>query len=470
MADPASSTATPPANIERANRGDALTAWATLGLVALGIAGIMAILLAVSRVPGVEGTIPWPIGFFKKGLIIHVVMSIVVWFAAVFAALAAGAQRPRAGAPAALGGGSAIAAAILAAALPCLLLPAFLDQSEPSLNNYIPIIVNPLYYAGLLLLYVSQTAMALRVLIKAPRPWLALPAAELLTVVAAIIILVALFCFAIAFAQLFGTPPGYWFNENLMWGGGHVLQFANTTLMIIGWLTLAQTISGTESLNRRLVLLVAAILLVAILPTPLFYALLPTFSGAQAEAFSRMKYLAGLPAVLIAIAIVWRLPRPLPWALPACQCLALSLLLFGVGGVFGIFVDGADTRTPGHYHGMIAGVSLAAMGLFFFRFLPSLGRPAVPARRIKWAVHLFGWGQLAACSGLFIAGGYGAPRKVAGAAQGVTDWVAMFGLGLNGLGGLIAVVGGIVFVLAAGSSLLKGPALPHRSTASVCEH
>ncbi len=466
MAETAASLAAPPDGIAVGRRNTALTAWAAIGLIALGIAGVMAILLAVSRIPGVEGGIPWPIGFFRKGLIIHVVMSIVVWFAAVFAALAALAATPRAGETSSFAG-SAIAAAMLAAALPCLLLPAFLDRSEASLNNYVPVIVDPLYYAGLVLLYASQTLIAVQVLVKAPRPWRALPAEHVMTIVAAMIVLVALFCFAVAFEHVSGTPHGYWFNENLMWGGGHVLQFANTAIMIVGWLALSQVMTGTQACDRRLVLLAAAVLLAGVLPAPVFYFVYPAFSGPQADAVSNLKYLAGVPAVLIAIAIVRRLPRPLPWAQPALQCLAMSLLLFGVGGLFGIFVDGADTRTPAHYHGMIAGVSLAAMGLFFFRFLPALRRPAVPARRIKWAVHLFGWGQLVACIGLFVAGGYGAPRKVAGAAQGVTDWAAMLGLGLNGLGGLIAVIGGIVFVLAAGASLLGAPASPERPAASV---
>jgi len=43
-----------------------LTAWAWLGLASLAIAGMMAVLLAVSRVPAIESVIPWPSGFFKK--------------------------------------------------------------------------------------------------------------------------------------------------------------------------------------------------------------------------------------------------------------------------------------------------------------------------------------------------------------------------------------------------------------------
>ncbi|NJO56751.1 MAG: cbb3-type cytochrome c oxidase subunit I [Rhodospirillales bacterium] len=140
---------------------------------------------------------------------------------------------------------------------------------------------------------------------------------------------------------------------------------------------------------------------------------------------------------------------------PAIRCLILSVLVFGVGGLLGLFVDGGDTRTPAHYHGVIAGVTLALMGLAFLEFLPALGRPVPSRRRMAWTVGLFGWGQLAACMGLFLAGGHGAPRKVAGADQGLTEWAAFAGMGLNGLGGLVAVVGGILFVWTMAVALIR---------------
>ncbi|MBL8666856.1 MAG: hypothetical protein JNM48_05290, partial [Rhodospirillales bacterium] len=88
---------------------------------------------------------------------------------------------------------------------------------------------------------------------------------------------------------------------------------------------------------------------------------------------------------------------------------------------------------------------------------PMLGREAGSPRRQRLILRLFAWGQLAACIGLFAAGGHGAPRKVAGAAQGLHDVVAKIGMGLNGLGGLIAVIGGILFIWTVGSALLRTP-------------
>ena len=62
---------------------------------ALGVAGAFALLLAISRVPGVETVFPWPLGFFHKGLVIHVVFSFVVVSRGVRALSLLATDRPR---------------------------------------------------------------------------------------------------------------------------------------------------------------------------------------------------------------------------------------------------------------------------------------------------------------------------------------------------------------------------------------
>ena len=52
---------------------------------ALAAAGVLAILLASSRIPGMEKTPFWRIDFFYKGVVIHVVFSLVIWLHGVFA-------------------------------------------------------------------------------------------------------------------------------------------------------------------------------------------------------------------------------------------------------------------------------------------------------------------------------------------------------------------------------------------------
>ena len=79
---------------------------------------------------------PWPLGFFHKGLVIHVVFSFVVWFLAVFGALSLLAtDRLASGTlPFQTLGLGAVVGSVLA--LPMLFIPALLDRGQPTLNNY----------------------------------------------------------------------------------------------------------------------------------------------------------------------------------------------------------------------------------------------------------------------------------------------------------------------------------------------
>ncbi|MBT7942913.1 MAG: hypothetical protein HN719_06105, partial [Alphaproteobacteria bacterium] len=139
-----------------------LRAWGLLAMASLGVAGIFALLLALSRVPGSEEIFPWPVHFFEKGLVIHVILSFVVWFLSVLGALATMVTyRLSDGWPHWKGlGAIAIAGSFIATVL--LFIPAWMDRGEASLNNYVPVIIDPIYYAGLIVLGLSLLAAVLR--------------------------------------------------------------------------------------------------------------------------------------------------------------------------------------------------------------------------------------------------------------------------------------------------------------------
>lgn len=432
-----------------------IVAWSAIAVAALGIAGLFALLLALSRVPGIETVFPWPVGFFGKGLVIHVVFSFVVWFLAAFATLAVAVTAPTDGARPA-GPLRLAPAAAAAIGLPLLFVPALRDAGEATLNNYIPVIIDPLYYLGLLLIGAAVGAIALTAVRGGHlTAWRKDPLAT--TVASAgIAYLAALVAFAIAWAGLAGSPADYAFNEHLMWGGGHILQFVNTILAILAWGTLAQLATGRVA-PAAIAAVSAGLAAVSVLALFL-YAAYPAFSGPQMLAFTRLQYALGPSAMVVVWSLAVTLPGPVAWQHPAMRCLWLSIVIFAVGGVLGLFVDGADTRTPAHYHGVIAGMSLALMGVFLFVILPKLGRRAPSRRRAAWTLGLFGWGQLAACVGLFVAGGHGTPRKIAGEAQGLMDLPAYAGMALNGIGALVAIVGGVLFVWTMAAALLRAPA------------
>ncbi len=443
--------------------GRELYAWAGLSMFSLALAGSFALLLAISRIPGIETLIPLPIDFFEKGLVIHVVFSFVVWFQAVFCCfLNVSTSRLALGAPRleALGW-----VALMAGYISCffLFLPAFLERGEATLNNYIPAITDPLYYTGLILLACSVSIMIFRFLINiwgSNSRW-----KEPLiygTLCVGLIFIIAMLCFAIVENYMAMDEFSFDYNESLFWGGGHVLQFANTALLITSLYVLARLTLFDIIVNENYLFMTGLALLVFYAATGVFFTLeFAPNNEKYWSTFTNFKYVMGIPIILAAFpifldALKKGIRDAVPTRSPSFICLVLSPLIFFIGGILGLFVDGADTRTPAHYHGIIAGINLSFMGLFYGLFLPLLNREIEHTKALYAQIYLFGGGQLLACIGLFLAGGYGTPRKVAGEYQGLEEMGAVIGMYMNGFGALIAVIGGVMFIWMASKALLRG--------------
>jgi len=452
---PETGTAKPAASSDATFRRE-LWGWSAVAIGSLAVAGVFAALLAVSRVPGVESVFPWPLEFFRKGLVIHVVFSFVVWFLAVFGALLHLATRESANKPPRFAWLGKVAVMGMATAFPLLFIPSLLDRGEPTLNNYVPVIIDPLYYAGLTVMGISMTLAVARLLLNRPALSKNTPLAGPMAC-AGLTFLAAMACFVLAFGALAGEAPSHAFNEDLFWGGGHILQFLNTLLMLVGWSILASSAAGRPVPGPAVMMTATALLALSALAGPVFYFLIAPFTAEQTLAFTNLQFALAIPSLLVAVGSLMWIRRPFPWTQPALLCVVLSMAVFSAGGILGLFVDGADTRTPAHYHGVIAGVTLVFMGLFYEIFLPLLGRPLARGKAFYVQLYMFAGGQFAACIGLFLAGGFGAPRKTAGDAQGLDGLGAIVGMTLNGVGGLFAVVGGVMFIWMVAKALLRTP-------------
>jgi cytochrome c oxidase subunit I len=429
--------------------------WSMLAVSSLAIAGVFALLLALSRIPGVQDVFSWPVDFFHKGLVIHVVFSFIVWFLSVFGALlqlaaieiSGGAPRNKS-----LG---IIGAYFVAASFGPLFAPALMDQTEASLNNYIPVIADPIYYGGLIFLGFGVALSVARLLLNLTHRTGPLSPFSFILSVAGVIYLIALICIGVAAVSLAGGEAtlSYDFNETLFWGGGHALQFVNVLMMLAAWQVLGAMFLGGASFAAIPFKAAAALLLLFSIPMPLLYFFDPDI---QKSIFTDLQYALAPASIVAALGCVFALARTKrSLKEPLFLCLFLSLVVFGVGGFLGLFVDGLDTRTPAHYHGVIAGVTLSFMGLFYGLLLPLMDRTVGFAKKVFWQILLFGVGQTIASIGLFLAGGYGVPRKTAGEAQGLEDLGAVFGMYLNGIGAVIAAIGGILFIWSVSVALLQ---------------
>ncbi len=159
-----------------------------------------------------------------------------------------------------------------------------------------------------------------------------------------------------------------------------------------------------------------------------------------------------------------------PWNEPGFGALVTSMILFGwVGGVTGVTIGTEQInmlahntlRLPGHFHAtVVGGTTIAFMG-FTYYVIPLIFRKELKLK--KWAVwqpYVFGFGTLLVSLGMITSGLQGVSRRnwditFAGVVPGTVDLT----LAIFGIGALIAVIGGIMYVTIVLTSILTGPRL-----------
>lgn len=132
----------------------------------------------------------------------------------------------------------------------------------------------------------------------------------------------------------------------------------------------------------------------------------------------------------------------------------MSMLVFAYGGVLGLLIQGQDVTIPAHYHGSIVGITLAFMGLAYL-LLPRFGWAEVAQSRLAfWQPIVLGIGQILHVTGLAWLGGHGVLRKTPGAEA--ADMASAAALHVMRFGGLLAVLGGVMFVVVVIRAVVRG--------------
>ncbi len=432
--------------------------WLQLGVLALAIAGLFAILLVLSRSPGMESFFPW-IDFFRTALVVHVDQSVLIWFLAMAGVIwsldnqgASSRILP------------AVAYSFVLAGTIGIAVAAFVGSGAPLMNNYIPVLQRPLFFIALGLVAVGMAlrlALGLRYTdikgVFGTQARLVHVAAFTVAVAIAVALIVLVYTWFSLPVELEGTA----YYEYLFWGAGHVLQFAYTQMLLLAWLLLMNSSGARLPVAPYLI---NGLLLMGLLPVLWVIVIYLSYDPVSAEmriAFTRlMQYGGGFPAIPIGLLVIYGLLRGndlcAAEAKPLRMALWMSLLLFGLGGLIAMMIRGINTVIPAHYHGSIVGVTLALMGLAYL-LLPKLGYAAVKGRLATAQPIIYAAGQILHVSGLAASGFMGIQRKTAGAAQGLESLKAKLAMGVMGIGGLLAVIGGILFVWLMLRAFWKGP-------------
>lgn len=434
-------------------------AWLLLALAALLGSGLFSVLLVLARTPGINAWLPAG-DFFRVALVVHVDLSVLVWFVSVAGLLWSINLRPLNSARARLAARLPLALCGLGAL--GMALAAFVDPGEAIMANYIPVLDSVTFRVALTVFGAGSLLLVLLAMVRAVPVGPAVDGTGALRFglhASAVAGGVALLAFAWSLWVVPAELPAKAYYEILFWGGGHALQFTWTLLMLVSWLVLVQACGGRVPLSARVVLLLFAVALVSVFVTPLAYVMHDVSSVEHRHMHTlAMRYGGGMAIVPLVLAVLWALAplrRLAPGKRPLRGALLASMLLFSAGGLIGLGIDGSNVRIPAHYHGSIVGVTLALMGVVYW-LLPRLGYAEPAGRMAVLQPWLYGGGQLLHIIGLVWSGGYGVQRKVAGAEQVLRSGSEIAGMGLMGLGGLLAIVGGLLFALVMIAAMRRG--------------
>ncbi len=438
--------------------------WLGLAVFVLILAGFFALLLVIARMPPFDRLVEDP-AFFRRCLVVHVNLALVLWFSSFFTSLAfLLPMRP---------GGALLARSsfwLAGSGVGLLSLAAWLPHSQPIISNYVPTIDHWLFGSGQALFATGVLAALLsrRLLPEARNDsWLSVCPATLSGLRVGVI---ATFLAALTFLSSRLAIPGdlaaQAHYELLFWGGGHVLQLVNVIAMLVVWLILSRSILGRPLLGQRPATLLFGTLLVPWLVAPLLPAA-GAWTTTYRDGFTRLMQFGIFPVVLVFVVLMARALRGAgSWRDPRYTGLVASVVLTVFGFIMGGLIRGANTMIPGHYHASIGAVTVAFMAATYL-LLGKLSAP-LPAGRLcnlaSWQPALFGVGQTVFALGFALAGAYGMQRKAYGAEQAERGTAETLGLLVMGVGGFIAIAGGLLFLGLVTTAWMRRRGLAEAST------
>lgn len=422
--------------------------WSALAVGSLVVAGLLSLSVVVGRLPILSRVIDDPL-FFKRCLVVHVDLALVVWFYAFLAGLLS------LGSPARRSSLTVLAHALAVGGVLAMLAGALMRGAQPILANYVPVIDHPLFGGGLAAFFVGILVFLIHTLgAPAPGTRAELPADAVTGLrAAAVLVVIAAATWVSARAGLPEGLDAYTRAEFLAWGPGHVLQAANTCAMLAVWLWLSERATGRAVLSRRPAQLVFGVLVLpqAVMPLLTVRGTLDSLYHTGATQLMRWSIFPTVLLVLVLTMIHLRRSAGLRSTASgtALAGLTASASLALLGLVLGACIRGSNTLVPAHYHASLGAVTVAFMTAAYFvchalRRDRSASFPFLRAAPRQLA--LFGVGQTVFVLGFALGGVYGLGRKAYAAEQQVRSAGEVTGLLVMGLGGLVAVAGGLWFL------------------------
>ena len=282
------------------------------------------------------------------------------------------------------------------------------------------------------------------------------------------------------------------------WGLGHSSQQINVAAMVSVWYLLGAFTVGAVVINEKVSRTAFVLYVLFISMASAHHLLVDPGMGPAWKVWntSYAMYLAVLASMIHGFTVpagmevgqrvrgltkgLFEWLRKAPWSDPGFSSLVFSVIIFGfLGGITGVtfgteqinIIAHNTLRIPGHFHAtVVGGTALAFMGLTYY-VIPLIFRKQVaflPLAKIQ--PYLFAGGMVIFSITMTFAGTFGVPRRHYDITFANAPFDLQFSpavdllIGIMAIGGLLAAVGGGIYLLITVWSVFFGKPLEEGST------
>ncbi|MBW7907849.1 MAG: cbb3-type cytochrome c oxidase subunit I [Kiritimatiellae bacterium] len=392
----------------------------------------------------------------------------------------------------------------------------FAGKADVTFSSYPPLKAAPNYYLGIIFfavgaLIVSLQFVATLVIAKKEGAYTgSMPLVTFGGLTAAIIAVITLLHGALIYIPtylwslgLMNVDPQIY--RLLFWGLGHSSQQINVAAMVSIWYLLAGLTVGGVVLNEKVSRTAFFLYILFISMASAHHLLVDPGMGPAWKVWntSYAMYLAVLASMIHGFTVpagiemgqrlrgytngIFEWLRKAPWSDPGFSGLMISLVIFGfLGGITGVVIGTEQIniivhntlRVPGHFHTtVVGGTALAFMAVTYY-LLPLIFRKQIRMYPLaKAQPYIFGIGITVMSVAMTFMGVFGVPRRHYDSSFSNALFTADFNpvvyvlQAIFGIGGILAFLGLLIYVLIAVASVFFGrrfdPANPEASAGHV---
>jgi cytochrome c oxidase subunit 1 len=306
------------------------------------------------------------------------------------------------------------------------------------------------------------------------------------TIASGAIILIPTFMWSIG---LVGTIDTLMYRQ-IWWAFGHSSQQINVSAHVAVWYAIAAVVFGAKPMSEKVSRMAFLLYILFITIASAHHLLVDPglTSSWKILNTSYAIYLAVLASMVHGLTVpgsievaqrgkgltkgLFEWLRKAPWSNPAFSGMFMSILGFGfLGGISGVIMGTEQLNiiihntiyVPGHFHAtVVIGTTLAFMAITYFLIPTLFRRELMFPGMAKWQPYVFMAGMTMVALFMMGAGTLGVPRRhwditFAGNPLGFEfPGTAFLMMALMGIGGVLAVVGGAMYLLVTVGSVFFG--------------